>query len=53
LERLIIGTATSTAIIGISSYYLGLIGLHVKYHGIIIPAALISIGVLSLLRRQA
>ena len=32
LASLIIGTVLSIAIIGISSYYIGLFGLHVKYH---------------------
>lgn len=31
LERMIIGIALSLAIIGIFGYYLGLIGLHIKY----------------------
>lgn len=43
LERLIIGIAVSASVIGISSYYLGLLGLHIKYHGVILPALLISL----------
>jgi len=45
LERFIIGIAMSAAIIGISSYYLGLIGLNIKYHAIILPLVLIFIGI--------
>lgn len=32
IVSLIIGSALSIAIVGISSYYIGLFGLHVKYH---------------------
>ena len=44
LERFVIGIVLSTAIIGISSYYLGLIGLNIKYHTIVFPLVLILIG---------
>jgi len=44
-ERLIIGIALSAAVIGIFSYYLGLIGLNIKYHTIILPLTMILIGV--------
>lgn len=44
VERLIIGTALSAAVTGISSYYLGLMGLNIKYHAIVLPIALILIG---------
>ncbi|MBU90221.1 hypothetical protein CMO94_01660 [Candidatus Woesearchaeota archaeon] len=44
LERFVIGIVLSTAIIGISSYYLGLIGLNIKYHTIVLPLVLILIG---------
>ena len=36
-ERFIIGIAISTALIGLLSYYLGLIGLHIKFHIIVLP----------------
>lgn len=45
LERLIIGAALSAAATGILSYYLGLIGINLKYHPAIIPSALILIGI--------
>ena len=45
-ERFVIGIAIYTAIIGIFSYYLGLIGLNIKYHAIILPLILILIGVI-------
>ena len=44
-ERIIIGIAVSAAIIGISSYYIGLMGLNIKYHGIILPSVLILTGI--------
>ena len=44
-ERLVIGVALSAAVIGISSYYIGLIGLNVKYHSILLPIILISSGI--------
>ena len=42
LERLVIGSVLGIAVIGIASYYIGLAGLHVKYH-FVIP--LITIGI--------
>lgn len=41
LERLIISIPLSGAIIGITSYYIGLAGLHARYHGIILPMAVL------------
>lgn len=41
IERLIISFVLSVALAGISSYYLGLFGLHIKYHGIVIPLILL------------
>ena len=38
IERLILSFVVSSAIIGISSYYIGLLGLHIKYHIIVIPS---------------
>ena len=42
-ERLIVGTALSIATIGIFSYYLGIIGLDIRYHTIILPLVIILI----------
>lgn len=44
-ERLIIGVAVGTAITGLLSYYIGLLGLHIKYHTFLLPIILIVIGV--------
>ena len=43
-ERFVIGVAMAAAIIGIFSYYLGLIGLNIKYHAVMLPSVLILIG---------
>lgn len=53
IERLIIGFVLSSAIIGISSYYAGLLGLHIKYHGIILPFILIIVGIVLMLAKKA
>jgi uncharacterized membrane protein len=44
-ERLIVGIAVSAALVGILSYYTGIIGLHTRFHGIFLPLLLIIIGV--------
>ncbi len=44
MERTIVGAGLTAAIIGISSYYLGIMGINIKYHTIILPLILISIG---------
>lgn len=43
MERFIVGTIVSAAIIGVSSYYMALWGIHAKYHGGIIPSMIIVI----------
>ena len=50
-ERFIIGLVASAAIIGIFSYYLGLVGLHIKYHPLLLPVALIILGILFSMKR--
>lgn len=42
-ERLIIGIAMGTAVIGLTSYYIGLLGLHIRYHTVVLPIGLILI----------
>jgi len=44
IERFIIGIAISAAVIGSASYYLGLLGLNIKYHGAILPLVLLCVG---------
>lgn len=43
LERFIIGFAVAAGIMGIFSYYLGLMGINIKYHTIILPILIIII----------
>lgn len=49
-ERFVIGIAVSLAVVGIASYYLGIAGLNIKYHTIILPLILILIGAVVSLR---
>ncbi|MBI2664070.1 hypothetical protein HYX10_01870 [Candidatus Woesearchaeota archaeon] len=49
-ERIVIGTAAAAAVNATASYYLGLIGIPVAAHGIILPAAMLALG--GLLMRQ-
>ncbi len=44
-ERFLIGIALSAGVIGIASYYIGLIGLNIKYHTFILPLILILLGI--------
>ena len=44
LKRLLIGIALSAALVGISSYYLGIAGIHTKYH-VFLPLVFIAIGI--------
>jgi uncharacterized membrane protein len=50
-ERFIIGIAISTAIIGLLSYYIGLMGLNIKYHAVLLPLVLIIIGIAAAIRK--
>ena len=38
LERFIISVPVSAALVSITSYYISLMGLHAKYHPILVPA---------------
>ena len=51
-ERFIIGIALSAGIVGISSYYLGLIGLNIKYHTVLLPLAIIIAGFIIAVNRK-
>lgn len=52
LERFIIGIPISTSVIGILSYYLGLIGLNINYHGFILPILFLLIDFLLIWRKK-
>lgn len=51
-ERLVVGVGLSAAIIGISSYYLGLTGLNIKHHTYLLPLLLILIGVFIVAKKK-
>ncbi len=51
-ERIIIGSILSASIIGTFSYYLGLIGINIKFHFILLPIILIAIGIILSLRKK-
>lgn len=44
LERLVIGFAVAAGLTGILGYYLGLFGLHIKYHAILLPPVIMAAG---------
>lgn len=46
LERFIIGIALSAAVMGAFSYYIGLSGINIKYHAVLLPLILILVGLL-------
>lgn len=52
IERFIIGIAISAGITGVISYYLGLFGLNIKYHVILLPLAIIIIGFIILMKKK-
>ncbi|MBI3035448.1 hypothetical protein HYY71_03925 [Candidatus Woesearchaeota archaeon] len=52
IERFIIGTALSAGIIGVFSYYLGLLGLNIKYHAFLLPLILILTGLIAAARKK-
>jgi hypothetical protein len=44
-ERIVVGATAAAAVIAIVSYYLGLLGLHLKYHGIVLPVCMMLVGI--------
>lgn len=46
LERFVVGISLSAAIIGIFSYYIGLLGLNIKYHMVLLPVVLTLMGII-------
>lgn len=53
IERLIIGIALSVGLIGILSYYFGLLGLNIKYHTVLLPLAIVLIGLFITIRKES
>ncbi|MBI2655695.1 hypothetical protein HYX06_04720 [Candidatus Woesearchaeota archaeon] len=52
-ERFVIGILLSAAIMGIFSYYFGLMGLNMRYHGFILPPVIIIIGLIAAMKKKA
>ena len=52
LERLIIGTAVGLAAVATIGYNLGLVGLHLKYQWLVIPALVTAAGVAAALMKK-
>ena len=52
-ERFVIGVLASAAIIGIFSYYIGLMGLNIKYHVFVLPIFIMIIGLAAAIRKKA
>jgi len=52
VERFIVGIALSAAIIGVFSYYLGLIGLNIKYHLFLFPVLISLIGLVMVFKKR-
>ena len=46
IERFFIGILLSAAVIGITSYYIALLGLNIKYHPVLIPLVMILSGII-------
>jgi len=46
LERIVMGSLLSAGILGIASYYFGLLGLSVIYHAALLPLILVCAGML-------
>jgi len=51
IERVFLGIAVSTAVIALFSYYLGLAGLHIKSHHILLPVVFLLVDGVILYRK--
>lgn len=52
IERLVIGIALSAGLTGALSYYLGLLGLHIKYHPFILAVVIIIVGLFAAMKKK-
>ena len=52
-ERFVIGVLVSAAIVGIFSYYFGLIGLSMRYHAFVLPPVIMIIGLAAAMKKKA
>lgn len=53
VERIVAGSVLSGGVLGITSYYGGLLGVHILHHHLLIPPLLIGIGILGLFRKES
>ena len=51
-ERFVIGTVLGFAVVSISSYYLGIIGINVNIHQIILPIVFIIIAIILVVKKK-
>ena len=51
-ERFVIGVLLSAAVIGIFSYYIGLIGLNIKYHTFVLPILIMAVGLAAAIMKK-
>ncbi len=52
-ERIVIGVLASAAILGIFSYYLGLIGVDMKYHSFVLSVLIIISGLSAAMMKKS
>ena len=52
IERIIVGIGLAAAVIGIFSYYVGLIGAGIRYHTFLLPLTIIIIGFIIAVRKR-
>lgn len=50
-ERMLVGIAVSAAIIGVFSYYIGLLGLNMKFHPVLLPLLIMIIGFVAAIKK--
>lgn len=53
LERFIISVPVSAVIVSVTSYYISIIGLHIKYHTFLVPAFWIIVSVIIILFKKS
>ena len=52
IERIVVGIALAAGVTGIFSYYIGIIGLNIKYHAILLPLAIIVAGLIAAINKK-
>ncbi len=50
IERFAASVAIGAALVGVSSYYLGLLGVHIKYSAIVVPAIFIAVSAIMMFK---